>query len=299
AGGCVLAVGAGWGWPPSGAATVASGTGWQAAPANTIARVVIQRIAGSSSPRSSPARRIVPQPDNELAEIAALEQPDKRLGRPIEAVDDVFAIFELAALQERCGHRPIFAEPLPLIADDEPLDAQPPAHRRRQIGARPRFQIIVFRDHAAHDHAAEIVEPREHRLLDRPADILPIDVDPFGTVPVECRAEIRRTMIDACVEAELGLDIAAFIGAAGDAHDTRTGAFGELARDRADSPRGRRDDDGLAALRPADLAQSDIGREPRHAEHAERGRERRLGRIELEEGFAGNRAIELPAIAAQ
>ena len=106
-------------------------------------------------------------------------------------------------------------------------------------------------------------------------------------------------MVDARLEAELGLDPAAFVGPAGDADDARAGAFGELANDRPDRPRGGRDHHGLAALRPADLAQPDIGGQPRHAEHAECGRERRLGRIELEEAFAGDRAIELPAITAQ
>src|SRR5207249_801512 len=124
-----------------------------------------------------------------------------------------------------------------------------------------RLDIVVFRDHAAHDHAGEIVEPREDRLLHRPADVLPIDVDPLWTGPVECGAEIGGAMIDARVEAEFGLDPAALVGPAGDADDPRAGAFGELARNRADRPRGRRYHHHLAALRAADLAQPDIGGE--------------------------------------
>src|SRR5207247_5523148 len=88
-------------------------------------------------------------------------------------------------------------------------------------------------------------------------------------------------------------------GSAGDADDPRSGLFGELADYRADRARGGRDHHGLALLRPADLAQPDIGGEPRHAEHAEGGGERALVRIELEEPLAGDRAVELPAIAAQ
>src|SRR5205807_137557 len=123
--------------------------------------------------------------------------------------------------------------------------------------------------------------------------------DPLGTGPVECRAEISRTMIDARIEAELGLDIAAFVGAAGDADDPRALPPCKLARDRADRTRSRRHDNGLAALRLADLAQADIGGEPRHAEHAEGGGERRLPRIELEQPLPRHGAVELPAISAQ
>src|SRR5207253_2854077 len=55
---------------------------------------------------------------------------------------------------------------------------------------------------------------------------------------------------------------------------------------------------GLAALRPADLAEPDIGGEPRHAEDAEGCRQRRLLGIELDEVLCRDRAIELPAVAA-
>src|ERR1700730_500008 len=106
-------------------------------------------------------------------------------------------------------------------------------------------------------------------------------------------------MIDARIEAELALDIAAFVGAAGDADNPRPLPPCKLARDRADRTRSRRHDDGLAALRPAALAQPPKGGEPRHAEDAECGGERRLARIELEQSLARDRAVELPAIAAQ
>src|SRR3984893_12391114 len=106
-------------------------------------------------------------------------------------------------------------------------------------------------------------------------------------------------MIDARIEAELALDIAAFVGAAGDADNPRALPPCKLARDRADRTRSRRHDDSLAALWPADLAEPDKGGEPGHAEDAECGGERRLARSELEHARAGNRAEELPAITAQ
>ena len=121
-----------------------------------------------------------------------MQQPDKRFGCPVETIDDVLAIFELAASQQRRRHRPVLGKPLPPVADDETLDLEPLAHRRHQIGARPRRDVVVLRDHPAHDHAGEIVEPREHRLLHRAADILPIDVDSVGAGLIEGRLEIGK-----------------------------------------------------------------------------------------------------------
>src|ERR1700739_4092174 len=105
-------------------------------------------------------------------------------------------------------------------------------------------------------------------------------------------------MVDAGVEAELAFDIATFAGAAGNTDDTCAGALGELAHDSANRPRSGRYDDGLAALRPPDLAESNIGGKPRHAQHAERCRQRRLVGIEPEQIFCRHRAVELPPVAA-
>ena len=79
-------------------------------------------------------------------------------------------------------------------------------------------------------------------------------------------------MVDAKVEAEFTLDKPAFVGSPGNADDARALTFSELPDDGADGARSGRNDDGLAALWPADLAQPDIGRKPRHTEHAKRCR---------------------------
>ena len=52
--------------------------------------------------------------------------------------------------------------------------------------------------------------------------------------------------------------------------------------------------DGLAWLRLADLCQPGISSEPWHAEHAERGRDRRLARVELAQPLGGLHAVLLP-----
>src|SRR5262249_36534449 len=103
---------------------------------------------------------------------------------------------------------------------------------------------------------------------------------------------------DAGGKARPRLDMAAFIGAAGDAAAASAGSLRELAGDRPYGARGGRHQDGLATLRSPDLAQADIGREPRHAEYAERRRQRRLARIEFQQSLGWHRAEELPAVTA-
>src|SRR5271155_1969438 len=186
-----------------------------------MAIVNIQRIGSLPRRALTLYRRIVAGLDQELAEIAAVQQSDEGFGRPVETLHDVLAVFQLATAHQRSRHRAILAKTLPLVTDDEALDFEPLAYCRRQIRTGARFDIVVFRHHAAHHHAPEIVEPREHRLLHRTADILPIDVDAFRTGAVERGPQICRAMVDASVEAELAFDIATFVGAAGNTNDPR------------------------------------------------------------------------------
>jgi hypothetical protein len=106
-------------------------------------------------------------------------------------------------------------------------------------------------------------------------------------------------MVDARVETEISSDKAAFVGATGDADNLRAGKLGELPDHCTDRARSRRHDHGFAALRPTDLAEPDVSGKPRHAEDAECGRQRRGGRIELDQTLGRHRAIELPAITAE
>src|SRR6516164_2221872 len=80
-------------------------------------------------PQSGASRGILAELDQELAEIAALQQADEGLRRPVEPFDDVLAVFELAAAHQERRHGAIFAETLPLVTDNEPLDLEALAHR--------------------------------------------------------------------------------------------------------------------------------------------------------------------------
>ena len=91
------------------------------------------------------------------------------------------------------------------------MDLEPLAHRRDKTGAGSRRGVVILGDHAAHDHAAEIVEPRINRMLQIAADILEIDVDAFWTGRFECGAKIVASMIGASIEAQFFSDVAAFV----------------------------------------------------------------------------------------
>src|ERR1051325_1997895 len=243
-------------------------------------------------------RRVGAEAHDQFPKILALQETDESGRRVVDPLDDVFSVSQLAALHQRRRQRAELAIALPMIADDKALDVQPLAHDRHQIGAGARRRVIIFRDHAAHDHAAEIVEAGKDGVLHRAADILEIDIDAVWAGLIERRAEIGIAMVERRVEAKLVLDVAALVGATGDPDHPRTLALGELSGDGADRARGGRHDNGLAFFRLADIGETDIGGHGRHAEDAERGRDRRFGGIELHQAIAGDRAIELPAITA-
>src|ERR1051325_5083998 len=135
--------------------------------------------------RISLPRRICAETDQQFAEIPTLQEPYEGFRRVVEPFDDVLPVSELTILHERRRQRAELAVTLPLVTYDEALDAEPLANRRHQIGAGSRGRIVVFGDHAAHDHSAEIVKARKDRVLHVTADILEINVDTFGACPSE------------------------------------------------------------------------------------------------------------------
>ena len=88
-------------------------------------------------------------------------------------------------------------------------------------------------------------------------------------------------VVDAGIKPELRFDIAAFVWSAGNSDHACPFAFGELAGDRSYRARGGRHDDGFTPLRPSYFREPDIGGEPRHAQHAECRRQRRLTRVQF------------------
>ena len=142
--------------------------------------------------------------------------------------------------------------------------------------ARPggSVRVVVGRDHAAQGHAAVVVHPRDDGVHDVAADVLEVDVDPVRAEPVQGRADVLALVVDGPVEPEFAGQPVALGLAAGDADHAGALQLGDLADDRADRTGGGGDDDGLARLRLADLAEAEPGRKARAAQNAHVGGQR-------------------------
>jgi hypothetical protein len=167
------------------------------------------------SRRSIAARRIGGKSYEELAEVPTLQQADEGGWRIVESLHDVLAVFEPAGAYHRRRDGPVFGKPLPLITNDETLDPKTFSDRRHQVGAGLRLNIVVFGDHAAEDHAGEVVETWKYHLLHCTSDVFPININAVRTSRVERDATICRSMVETGVEAKLVLDIPALGGTAG------------------------------------------------------------------------------------
>src|SRR3954464_1510505 len=106
-------------------------------------------------------------------------------------------------------------------------------------------------------------------------------------------------MIDALVETEFLLDVFALLGSARDADCACALYFRDLPDHRSNSTRRRRDHHSLAGLWLPNFQQSRVAGHPRHAEHAERGRNWREFRIELAQPGTVRNRMRLPAGVAE
>src|SRR5262249_50420582 len=147
---------------------------------------------------------------------------------------------------------------------------------------------------AADRDARKWIEEREDRVPNPAADVFKIDVYALRACCGQLFGEVRRPMINDFVEAQLIAHERALSRAAGDAHSARALDHGDLAYRRADRPAGRGHYDCLSRLWLADVQQPCPGCKSGHAQHAERGCDRRGGRIELSQVFAVRDRMSLP-----
>ena len=80
----------------------------------------------------------------------------------------------------------------------------------------------------------------------------------------QCLLHVFILVIDGGVEAEFLRDVAALLGAAGDADHAATFDPGDLPNDRADGAGGCRDDDCLSGLRLTGVEKAEICGHARH-----------------------------------
>src|SRR6185312_15940362 len=186
-----------------------------------------------------------------------------------EAVDDRLAILE-PALREQIGEaRDRFAIPVLPVEHDHALHAQAIDEDRSHARVAVRLRGVVVGDEPADDHASVPVHEAQHGVEHGAARVLEVDVDATGTRRGEIVVQLSRAVVDARVEAELAHDVVAFGPAARDADRAAAHALRELSYHAADRAGCRRDDDRLAGLGLADLAQAEPRRDAGHAEDAE------------------------------
>ena len=119
----------------------------------------------------------------------------------------------------------------------------------------------------------------------------------------ERRLDRTRLVVDAVVEAEIGDDVAALLGPAGDADGAAALDAGDLADGAADRAGRRRDDDRLAGLDAGDVDEADHGRRARLPDEAEAERERlQVGRqlaqpLSVEDGMLAPAELALHGVA--
>ena len=114
------------------------------------------------------------------------------------------------------------------------------------------------------------VEQRQHGLEHGAADVLEIDVDALRASGGEPLAQPRLVVIQAGIEAEFLNGPVALCLAAGNADGTAALDLRNLTDHRTDRARGGGHHHGLAGLGLADVEQTHVRREARHAEYPER-----------------------------
>src|SRR5690606_10954944 len=137
------------------------------------------------------------------------------------------------------------------LGDDEPGDAT----------GTVRLRAIVLRDGAAAGDAAVELHVEKTGLQHVAADIVEIDVDAFRARSAQRLAELAGLVVDRSVEAELLLEEAALLLAAGNADDAAAFDLRDLADEHADRSGSGGDHHRLTCLRPCAFEQPEIGGE--------------------------------------
>ena len=132
-----------------------------------------------------------------------------------------------------------------------------------------QLRCAAMGDEPTDRDARKVVQRRQHRIQNLPADILEVNIDAVRTVRFQTFSQLGLAMVDAGIESEFVLNEAAFLFAPGNADGPAAFDLGDLADQRTDGARSRSDDDALSGLRFSNVQQTSIRAEARHAEHTE------------------------------
>src|SRR5581483_1014405 len=258
--------------------------------------------SASKTSTSSPATAIVtaqsrsrrlfigPDANEHLPDVVAVEEPYKRGGRVLEAVDHRLAVLQLPGRDPRPDLREEVAEAVEVVDHDEPLDAQPLRDDQRHVPrSRLRLRRVVLRDRAACRDAPERAQREQRRFELGAAHVVEVHVDAVGQ-----RLARRRLAVVERLDAERAepFDL---LGRAGAADHAAAAKLRDLTRDRADGACGSGHVDGLALLDARDRVEPDPCGQARRPEDAERGRRRGEARIEPRQRLCRRHASVAPA----
>src|SRR5689334_1297385 len=109
------------------------------------------------------ARACSNQLDQLLAEVAALEHAEERIGRALQTLRDGLAIVQLLLRDERAEFLQRAGPNVHMFGDDETLHEQTLRQNQRGVLERNRFAVIAG-DKAAYGDAAMGVHPRERGI---------------------------------------------------------------------------------------------------------------------------------------
>src|SRR5437868_5759303 len=233
--------------------------------------------------------------DQLLAEILALEQGDESLRGVLDAVDDRFAVPELAFCVIAHQRLERLAVAILPVEYDHALHFDAVDEQRAERLVAIGHRRAVLGDEPAHDDPREPVHEPERRVEDLAADVLEVDVDAFRAGLAQVIEESPCLVIDAGIEAELLHHVIALRLAAGDADRAASFYLCELPDHAADRSGCGRYEDRLACFRLTDLGQAEPRGDSGHAEKSKVIGHRRALDVDRRELAAFRHAVELPA----
>ena len=134
-----------------------------------------------------------------------------------------------------------------------------------------RLGGVVLRDRAAQGNAGVQVDLPQHGFQDLAAHVLEDHVDPVWAGLGQVVIKRLGPVVDGGVESQVVDDVLALGVAAANADHAAPLNFGNLPGGAANGSRGAGDHDGLSRARLPHVQDAVVGRQPGHAQHAQRG----------------------------
>src|SRR5258708_17687034 len=198
--------------------------------------------------------------EHQLADVLAAEELQQAVGKGLNALDDLLEGLGLAGGDPASDGARRLRVTAGVVEHHHPRHARALDQQRQVVGGPlDRRRAVVLRDGAADDDPGAARQSGERGVQDVAADVVEIDVDPLRATLPQGGLHVLGLVIDRGVEAQLLHEVAALLGAAGDADGAASLELGDLADHHADSAGGARNDDGLAGCRPADVEQAELG----------------------------------------